>query len=482
MPTSSPDGDTIRHAWSESERFVPRTFVRPLQRFMAAEVAGGIVLLAAAVVAVVWANSTWSDRYDQLWTTPLTIELGGVLRIDHLDLRSWVNDALMTVFFLVVGLEIKRELVHGGLRDRKAAALPAIAALGGMVVPAGIYAAFNAGEPTIDGWGVPMATDIAFAVGVLSLLGRRVPASAKVFLLTLAIADDVGAIVVIAIFYTSHLALGWLAAGLLAVVGMHVLKRIDVRWMAAYLLVGAFVWLALLESGVHATLAGVALGLMTPAWSFYDPRRFADRARPLVDLVEQAYADNRLTAEEMEHNELLLQDLQRLVAETQSPLQRIESKLTRWTAFVVVPIFALANAGVRFESDALSGAFGDPVIMGVALGLLVGKATGVSLATYAAVKLGLGTLPPDTTWRHVVGLGIVAGIGFTVALFVTDLAFVDPAATDSAKIGILAASLLAGVGGYLWLRLSPAPDARTAPEPVHHGGAPLPDPSALTRP
>jgi Na+:H+ antiporter, NhaA family len=471
---------TVRHAWSESERFVPRTFVRPFQRFMATETAGGIALLAAAVVAVLWANSPWADQYDRLWTTDLSIQLGGLLELDHLDLRGWVNDALMTVFFLVVGLEIKRELVHGDLRDRRAVALPAIAAVGGMVVPAAIFAAFNAGEPTLHGWGIPMATDIAFAVGVLSLLGKRVPSTAKIFLLTLAIADDVGAILVIAVFYTSDLSFGWLAAAVLALVAAQALKRMDVRSMGAYLLLGAFVWLAMLESGVHATLAGVALGLMTPAWSFYDPRRFADRARPLVDLVEQAYADNRLTTAEMEHNELVLQDLQRLTVETQSPLQRLENRLSRWTAFVIVPVFALANAGVRLDGDAVSGALSDPVVLGVAVGLVAGKTIGIAAATFLAVKLGLGSLPTGTTWRHVVGLAIVAGIGFTVALFVTDLAFTDPAAVDAAKIGIFAASLIAGIGGYLWLRSAPPVDEAPPPE-VTHGGRPLPSNTALTR-
>jgi Na+:H+ antiporter, NhaA family len=456
MSRPDPAEATVRHAWSESERFVPRTFVRPFQRFMATETAGGIVLLAAAVVAVVWANSPWADQYERLWGTELSIRLGGLLELDHLDLRSWVNDALMTVFFLVVGLEIKRELVHGDLRDRRAVTLPAVAALGGMMVPAGIYALFNAQEPTLHGWGIPMATDIAFAMGVLTLLGRRVPSTAKIFLLTLAIADDVGAILVIAVFYTSDLSLGWLALAVGALLGTQALKRIDVRSMAAYLVLGGFAWLAMLESGVHATLAGVALGLMTPAWSFYDPRRFSARARPLVDLVEQAYADHRLTTAELEHNELVLQDLQRLTVETQSPLQRLEQRLSRWTAFVIVPVFALANAGVRLDGDALGDAVGDPVVSGVALGLVLGKTVGITGATFLAVKLGLASLPTGTTWRHVIGLAVVAGIGFTVALFVTDLAFVDPAAIDSAKIGIFAGSLLAGVGGYLWLRAAPA--------------------------
>jgi Na+:H+ antiporter, NhaA family len=465
MEHPMPPGTEVRHSWSESDRFVPRTFVRPLNRFMDTEASGGIALLAAAVVAIVWANSPWSTAYEQLWTTPLRIELGTLVVLDHLDLRHWVNDALMAIFFLVVGLEIKRELVHGELRDRRAAVLPAIAALGGMGVPALVYLAFNAGTPAADGWGVPMATDIAFAVGILSLLGRRVPVGAKVFLLTLAIADDVGAIVVIAVFYTGDLAAGWLAVAVLGLVATQVMKRVDIRSLAPYIMVGAIVWLAMLESGIHATLAGVVLGVMTPAWSFHDPNRFVTRARPLIDRVEAAYREeieDRLTNNEVQYGEVALHDLHRLAIETVSPLERLEHRLSRWTAFVIVPVFALANAGVRLGGVSLGDVVGDPVVLGVALGLVLGKTVGITAATAVAVRLGWGRLPTGTTWRHVVGLAIVAGVGFTVSLFVTGLAFTDPAAADSAKIGILVASGLAGLGGYTWLRLTPSPSGGPA--------------------
>jgi NhaA family Na+:H+ antiporter len=457
----------LRHTWSESDRFVPRKVVRPAQRLMAHEAAGGIVMLLAALAAIVWANSPWSQSYVDLWETPLRIELGDVLHLDHLSLRAWVNDALMAVFFLLVGVEIKRELVHGELRDVRSVALPVVAALGGMLVPAGIYLAFNAGRAGSDGWGIPMATDIAFAVGVVTLLGRRVPLTAKVFLLTLAIADDVGAIVVIAIFYTGDLSLGWLATAFVALGVIFVMRRADVQALAPYLGVGAVVWLALLESGVHATLAGVALGLLTPAWPLRSPRRYPTEARRLIDRIERAYYDRVLTDAEFEANEQLMVEVVRLSIQSTSPLERLERALSPWVAFVIVPVFALANAGVPLSGDALGGLVSDPVTVGVGLGLVAGKTLGVLTFAAVAVRLGVGRLPAGTTWRHMLGLGVCAGIGFTVALFVTSLSFTDPALVDSAKVGILAGSLIAGALGYAILRTAGTPDtARHVPAPA----------------
>lgn len=450
-------GMPVRHTWSESDRFVPRAMVQPAQRLLRHEAAGGIVMLVAAVVAIVWANSPWSQSYVDMWSTPLLIELGDVIHLDHLSLQAWVNDALMTVFFLLVGLEIKREVVHGALQDMRSVALPVIAALGGMVVPAGVFWAFNAGGGGVDGWGIPMATDIAFAVGVVTLLGRRVPLAAKVFLLTLAIADDIGAIVVIAVFYTGDLSLGWLAAALVGLGIIFVMRRADVQALAPYLAVGALLWLALLESGVHATLAGVALGLLTPAWPLRSPRRYPTEARRLLDRVERAYYDRVVTGEEFEANEHLIAEVSRLSMHSTSPLERLERALSPWVAFVIVPVFALANAGVPLSGDAIGGLVSDPVTVGVVLGLLIGKPVGVLLASFLAVRLGAGRLPEGTTWRQMAGLGVCAGIGFTVALFVTSLSFTDPAFAASAKVGILAGSLLAGTIGYLLLRSSGGP-------------------------
>lgn len=445
-----------RPTWSRSDRFVPQRFVQPVLRFMRTEASGGILMLLAAVVALLWANSAFGEAYTSLWSTHLDIELGGVLHLEH-TLREWVNDALMVIFFFVVGLEIKRELVMGELSDPREAVMPAVAAVGGMVVPAAIYLLFAGGTDASQGWGIPMATDIAFAVGVISLVGSRVPISAKLFLLALAIVDDIGAILVIAVFYTDDLALGWLVAAGVALLLIAGMKRAAVRSTALYIIVGTFVWLAFLESGVHATIAGVILALMTPTRPFYVPDDYAETARRLVDKVDEYTGDpnipeDRYTTERVQS---LLNDVTRLSTETVSPLDRLEHRLEPWSSFVVVPIFAFANAGVMISGDALSGALGDPVLLGVALGLLVGKVVGVAGATWLAVRFGLGRLPRRTTWHHIVGLGLLAGIGFTVALFVTALAFEDPGFTDSAKIGIFIASLIAGVAGYLWLRAGP---------------------------
>ncbi len=454
----------LKEPWSGSDRYVPRTMVQPLQRILRHEAAGGIVMLVAAAIAIGWANSPWAASYVEVWQTPLRVELGGLLHIDHLSLQAWVNDALMTVFFLLVGLEIKREAVHGDLRDPRAVALPIVAALGGMVVPAIIYATLNTGGPGADGWAVPMATDIAFAVGVVTLAGSRVPLGAKIFLLTLAVADDIGAIMVIAIFYAGALSWGWLACASVALAAIFALRRGDVQSLAPYLAVGAFAWLALLESGVHATLVGVALGLLTPAWPLRSPRLFPSEARRVANRVEAAYYDRVLTQDEFAENEQQIIEISRLAMFSTSPLERLERALSPWVAYVVVPVFALANAGVALTGDAVGGIVSDPVTTGVILGLLVGKTVGVFGATALAVRFGIGRLPAGTTWRHVFGLSTTAGVGFTVALFVTSLAFDSAALADTAKVGILVGSLLSGAIGYLLLRTTPA--AAEAPRPA----------------
>lgn len=448
----APGGMPVRHTWSASERFVPRNVVRPVQRLLDHEAAGGVVMLVAALAAIMWANSPWSASYVDLWATPLRIELGGVLALDHLSLQAWVNDALMTVFFLLVGVEIKREVVHGDLRDVRAVALPVVAALGGMLVPAAIYVLCTWGSAGADGWAIPMATDIAFAVGVVTLLGSRVPLAAKLFLLTLAIADDIGAIVVIAVFYTGDISLGWLAVAIAGLGVIFAMRRADVQALAPYLAVGALLWLALLESGVHATLAGVALGLLTPAWPLRSPRRYPREVRRLVDRIERGYYDRVVTNAEFEANEHLIAEVARLSMHTTSPLERLERGLAPWVAYVIVPVFALANAGVPLSGEALRGLVGEPVTVGVGLGLVLGKALGVLGATALAVRLGMGRLPAGATWGQMAGLALCAGIGFTVALFVTSLSFTDPALADAAKVGILAGSLVAGVAGYTVLR------------------------------
>jgi Na+:H+ antiporter, NhaA family len=439
--------------WSASDRIVPRAVVRPLRRFADTEAAGGVAMLVMAVVALIWANSAWGDSYVELWETVVSFRVGELVHID-LDMRGWVNDLAMAFFFFVVALEIKRELVRGELRDPRAAALPALAAIGGMIVPAGIFALLNVGSAGSDGWGIPMATDIAFAVGVLSLLGRRLPSSLVVFLLTLAIVDDLGAIVVIAVFYTADLSLGWLAIGVGCIVGAVVLNRADVRSFVPYFLLAAFCWFSLHESGVHATLAGVAFGLTTPSHAFFRPRLFGPHARQLVTRVEAAQAAQRRDGDD--DDEALeadaLNELITLSAESQPPLDRLEHRLLPWTSFVIVPIFALSNAGVRVGWDDLTSSFSEPVTLGVMVGLVLGKPVGIMLFALLAVRLGIGRRPAGATWAQVVGVAILGGIGFTVALFVTELAFEPGMLADQAKIGILAASTVAGVAGYLFLR------------------------------
>jgi NhaA family Na+:H+ antiporter len=442
-----------RHlTWVTSERSVPRRFVRPLVRFTEIEAASGIVLLAAAAIALIWANSPWSASYFQILDTQLTIEFGGF----HLDetLLDLINDGLMAIFFFVVGLEIKRELVIGELRDRRAAALPVMAALGGMIVPALIYLAFNydAGAEVVRGWGIPMATDIAFAVGILALLGSRVPTGAKLFLLTLAIADDIGAIVVIAVFYTDELDMIYL---LLAVGGLALVRIASlagVRSLAFYVPLGVVVWFLTLESGVHATLAGVALGFLTPAQPMYPADEFDRRARSILDAYPLE-PDSTVAREHADHEALLLRDIS---AEAVAPLSRIEYRLEVWSSFVVIPIFALANAGIDFRGVDIAEAVTSTIALGVAVGLVVGKTVGISLFSLVAVRVGLGRLPEGPGWTHIVGLGAVGGVGFTVALFVASLAFDHPELNDLAKVGIFMGSLVAGGVGALILSRLPA--------------------------
>lgn len=447
--------------WATSDRPIPRTFVRPFIRFTRIEASSGIVLLVAAVIAIVWANSGYSETYFSILDEHLTIDFGAF----HLDesVLHLINDGLMAIFFFVVGLEIKRELVIGDLRDPKTAALPVMAALGGMVVPALIYVAFTISEPNgvVQGWGIPMATDIAFALGIVALLGSRVPPAAKLFLLALAIADDIGAITVIAIFYTSDLDLGYLALAIGGLVLVWIAQRVNIRALVFYIPLAFVIWYFTLESGVHATLAGVALGFLTPAHPYFRPREFDARARTILDLhplepespAAQERADHEVVA--------MIQTSQ----ESISPLNRMEHNLVPWSSYLIVPLFALANAGIDLRDVSIGEAATSAVALGVALGLLVGKIFGISIFTYIAVRTGMGRLPAGMTWNHVVGLAAVAGIGFTVSLFVAGLAFTDPGIIDLAKVGIFTGSLASGVVGSLILLRSGKQEIAT-PEPA----------------
>lgn len=411
-------------------------------RFLGIEAAGGILLMVATVVALVWSNSPWSGGYHDLWHTEFHLGVGD-FRLEHhghaLTLTEVVNDALMAVFFFVVGLEIKRELVDGHLRNRRAALLPAAGALGGMVVPAAVYLVFNQSGDASTGWGIPMATDIAFAVGILSLLGNRISTPLKVFLLSLAIVDDIGAIIVIAVFYTSDLATGWLALAAATTVAVVVLTRLKIWYMPMYVLLGLVLWYAMFRSGVHATIAGVIMGLLTPAGALLAPGEVGP-----IDVVS-------LDAEGLRSAKFRMN-------ESVSVAARLERNLHPITGFVIIPLFALANAGIEISGDSLRNALGSGVTIGVVFGLVVGKVVGVSLFTIGAVRLGISALPSGATVRHIVGVSAIAGIGFTVSLFVTGLAFDDLVLQDEAKVGILAGSAIAALVGVVILLGARSPE------------------------
>jgi Na+:H+ antiporter, NhaA family len=452
--TPSPASQVVAHSWAETDRFIPRRVVRPLHRLMSFEVSTAALILLAVVVAMVFANSGLAGAYERFWETDLHLSVGD-LDVVELTLRDVVNDGLMTIFFFVVALEIKREWIFGELRDRRTAALPIIAAIGGMVVPAGIYTALNVGTEAAHGWGIPMATDIAFAVAVVLAAGARVPPAARLFLLTLAIVDDLGAIAVIAVFYTADLALGWLGGALAVLLVVWLLRRSRVRAVPVYVVLGVVCWFMLHESGVHSTLAGVAFAFLTPAWSLLDPAKYSPVARELVDEVDQRVRDGILTHDEHELNHGTLREIGRLSTETQAPLDRMEYRLVPWSSFVVIPIFAFANGGLAVPSVPVETWLTDPVVLGVGLGLLAGKTLGVFGAAWLSARLGWARLPDSMTYRHLLGVAVAAGVGFTVALFVADLAFASAELEELAKLGIMVGSVLAAVLGYVILRLAP---------------------------
>jgi NhaA family Na+:H+ antiporter len=421
--------------------------LRPFQRFARTESAGGVVLLACAALALGWANSPWAESYFHLWETHVGVSLAG--RVLDLSLHHWINDGLMAVFFFVVGLEIKREMLVGELSSARQAALPIAGALGGMLVPAGIYAAINAGGPGSAGWGIPMATDIAFALGVLALLGPRVPVVLKVFLTALAIADDIGAVLVIALFYTSDLAWSALLAGGVVLGALIALNVLGVRRPGAYLALGVLLWLAFLQSGVHATVAGVVLAMTIPSRTRVHEAEFLAVARGAIDEFDAACQPGETVLTNRAQQEAI-EALEHVSEGVQSPLFTMERKLHGAVAFVIMPVFALANAGVSLGGllDTLSL----PVTLGVVLGLLIGKPLGITLFAWLAVRLGWATLPAQASWRTLHGVSWLGGIGFTMSLFIAGLAFSDASLLDSAKVGILAGSLVAGVVGWAMLR------------------------------
>lgn len=423
----------------------------PLTRMMQAGPAGGLVLLVCAAIAVIWANSPWAHIYHALWETQISIGVGA--SGTSLTLHGAVNDGLMAVFFFLVGLEIKREVLVGELATIRQAALPVAAAFGGMVVPALLFVALNATTHGTRGWGVPMATDIAFALGVLALLGDRVPSSLRVFLSALAIADDLGAVLVIALFYTATIS--WVAlaaaAGLLSL--SIIANAAGVRATWAYALIGLALWVAVLLSGVHATVAGVLLALTIPSRTRIDEGAFLSGARDALADFHDAHAPEMSVLSSRAH-QVALQQLNTLADHAQAPLVRLEQALHAPVTFGIMPLFALANAGVSLHGS--GHLLSSPVALGVIAGLFLGKPIGISLAAWAAVRSGLATVPADVTRRMLFGVAWLGGIGFTMSLFIAGLAFgASPELLTAAKLGTFTASILAGIAGWLVLRRAP---------------------------
>lgn len=444
--------DRLIMPWSRSSHASARAIAAPIRSFMAWEAAGGVALLAATVVAIIWANVATSS-YESFWTTSFTLGLG-----DHLlttDLASVVTDGLMTFFFLLIGLEVKRELAVGELSDRRAAALPVAAALGGMLVPAAIYLAIAWGGAAQSGWGIPMATDVAFALAVLSVLRSRVPKSLWAFLLGVAVIDDIGAIIVIAVAYSDGIVWAWLAAATISLVAMHVLARMHVHTRIPYMALGIAAWALTAASGVHGTIAGVAIGLLTPVRPLQRPAAVSHEARRVADLTADDPSPPDADADAW-------LDLAALSREAVSPLTRLIRALHPWSSFAILPLFALANAGIVINGNTFAAASASTAAVAVAVGLVVGKAVGIPLGALAAVRSGVGRMPNGARPAQIVGIGLVAGIGFTVSLFITDLAFDDPGVSGAAKVGVLAASVVAALAGALVLLASSRRHAATA--------------------
>ena len=424
----------------------------PFEQFLRRTTAGGIVLIATTVVALALAAVFGADAMHRFTEQPLGFSAGGRPRLE-LSLHQWINDGLMSLFFLLVGLELKREILVGELSSLKDAALPVIAAVGGMVLPALIYLAFTAGTPAASGWGIPMATDIAFAVGILVLLAWRIPKNLIIFLTALAIADDLGAVLVIAVFYTENLNLGALgiAAALFAVLAL--LNRGGVRHPLPYGLVGVLLWLAVHASGVHATLAGILLAMAIPARPAHTPAHFERRIGELEAVFRADRRDEDTPDDPLSNFRMasIAAEMERSAAAVQSPLQRMEHGLTPWVTFMVIPIFALSNAGIDLLEVAWQEALTHNATLGVVGGLVLGKFVGISLFSWVAVRLGLARLPSGVRWAHLLGAAWLAGIGFTMSLFISQLAFSDPRLVEEAKLGILLGSALSAAIGLVWL-------------------------------
>jgi NhaA family Na+:H+ antiporter len=428
---------------------IAKRVLSPFERFLKRQSSSGILLLIAAITAMLWSNSPYADVYFNFWNEELTFGVGSFKQSE--PLRLWVNDGLMALFFFVVGLEIKREVLAGELSTIKDMVLPLSAAIGGMVVPALIFVLVEGNTEMAKGWGIPMATDIAFSLGVLSLLGSRVPIGLKVFLTALAIVDDIGAILIIALFYSNDIQWVYLEAASGLFVLLLIFNYFDLRIVPLYILIGFFVWFCFLKSGVHPTVAGVLVALTIPARRKIKMKDFIEQTKStLLKLKNANWPGSKVLLGKEQVS--AVDNVAESVKKVRSPVQRLENSLSDVTANLVMPIFALANASIVIVADEFD--LLNRVTLGVGLGLLLGKVSGVSLFSWLSVRLGWAQLPTGVTWTQIIGAGFLAGIGFTMSLFITNLAYADSTVINASKIGIVIGSLLAGIIGFVIIKIS----------------------------
>jgi NhaA family Na+:H+ antiporter len=434
---------------ASTRQLVADQIFKPTQRFFRKEAASSILLIAATIMALIWINSSIGETYHSFWHTEVSFAFGHF----HISktLVHWINDGFMSLFFFTVGLEIKREILVGELATPKKALLPVIAALGGMIVPGLIYAALNIGLPTISGWGVPVATDIAFALGAVAVFGRRLPVGLRIFLAAFAIADDLGAVVIIAIFYTKEIVWSYLIISLFLILGLAVANFLWIRWTLVYAILGLAVWFFVLGSGIHPTIAGVIVSLFVPARGRYDTDNFLQNVRKITEKFEcedQSCGYSILLNQEHMH---AVQALELACHDVETPLQRLMHALHPWVAFLILPFFAMGNTGLTFHGIVFSEMVSNTVITGIIFGLVFGKPLGVMLFSYVSVKTGIASLPQGVRWSHIFGGAMLGGIGFTMSLFLADLSFSEPQILNYARIAILTGSIFSAVIGMTFL-------------------------------
>jgi Na+:H+ antiporter, NhaA family len=443
--------ETVHRLRTAIYEFFAGQFIRPAQQFFRKEAASSILLIAAAAVAIIWANSTARDLYDYIRNLELSLKLGKVA-VSH-SLITWVDDGLMALFFLTVGLEIKSEILVGELSSPKKASFPVIAAFGGMAAPALIYFFFNHGRPSLAGWGIPMATDIAFALGAVAVFGKRLPAGLRVFLAAFAIADDLGAVFIIAIFYTQKIVFSNLAVCGFLLALLEIANFLWIRNLLIYSVLGIGVWLAVLGSGIHPTVAGILVSIFIPAQGKYETDKFMNNVKKRLNQFEcgrQSQSHGFSILLNSEHLDAV-QGIEIDCRNVETPLQRMEHALHPWVAYIILPMFALGNAGLTFNDLNMADAFSHPVSLGIILGLFIGKPVGILLFSYIAVKTKIASFPEGLQWPHIVGASFLGGIGFTMSLFISKLSFTDPDLMNYAKFSILAASVLSAAAGIFYL-------------------------------